>query len=105
MRSARLCEAWLAGRLLALSCCRTRTHTCAHAERLVPRSGSGVHKDPLATSAWNTLAHGRKWWVLLDPTIEKDIVKPTHQMVDDQAFTWFGTVLPRLIQSGVPVRV
>ena len=39
------------------------------------RSGSSVHIDPLATSAWNTVLVGRKRWVLFPPETPKSIAK------------------------------
>lgn len=41
-------------------------------------------------------------WVLFEPTIPKEVVKPEDLPDDQEAFTWFGTVLPRLIQQGIP---
>jgi hypothetical protein len=39
------------------------------------RSGSSVHIDPLATSAWNTVLVGRKRWVLFPPETPKSVAK------------------------------
>ena len=39
------------------------------------RSGSCVHLDPLATSAWNTIIRGSKRWVLFPPGTPKRVAK------------------------------
>ena len=48
------------------------------------RSGTCVHIDPLATSAWNTLIEGQKRWVLFPPYLTKDIVKGKGLIRDDE---------------------
>jgi hypothetical protein len=40
------------------------------------RSGSSIHIDPLATSAWNSVISGRKRWVCFPPGTPKSAVKP-----------------------------
>lgn len=44
------------------------------------RSGTCVHTDPLATSAWNTVVHGKKLWVLFPPGTPKAVVKAKQQV-------------------------
>lgn len=66
------------------------------------RSGTCVHIDPLATSAWNTLIVGKKRWVLFPPHVPKSVVKGTKQIYkgeDDEAIHYFTTILPRIKQA------
>ena len=74
------------------------------------RSGTGVHIDPLGTSAWNTLVRGRKRWVLFPPGIPKEVVKGRKfikQGEDDEAIDYFTSILPRIKESqkgsGLPI--
>lgn len=63
------------------------------------RSGTTVHIDPLATSAWNTLVHGVKRWVLFPPHVPKKVVKGRALILpgeDDEAIHYFTTILPRM---------
>ena len=64
-------------------------------------SGSGIHIDPLGTSAWNMLMSGHKRWVLFAPEVSAELVKPPRGM-GREAVTWFAKMLPRLRQQGVP---
>ena len=45
------------------------------------RSGSTFHKDPNATSAWNAVIRGSKYWVMFPPSI----IPPGVFMSDDQS--------------------
>ena len=63
------------------------------------RSGTCVHIDPLATSAWNTLIYGKKRWVLFPPNVPKRIVKGKDYIrkgEDDEAIHYFMYILPRI---------
>lgn len=65
------------------------------------RSGTCVHIDPLATSAWNTLLYGRKRWVLFPPCFTRPEVKGRELVdkaagEDDEAIDYFTYILPRV---------
>ena len=63
------------------------------------RSGTCVHIDPLATSAWNTLIRGKKRWVLFPPNVPKHIAKGrgyVRKGEDDEAIHYFMYILPRI---------
>jgi histone arginine demethylase JMJD6 len=70
------------------------------------RSGTTVHIDPLATSAWNTLIVGRKRWVLFPPHLPKGVVKGRGLVrgnEDDESVHYFTTILPRIKQKALDV--
>lgn len=63
------------------------------------RSGTTIHIDPLNTSAWNTLIHGVKRWVLFPPHLPKDVVRGRGLVLkgeDDEAVHYFTVILPRI---------
>ena len=60
------------------------------------RSGTVIHTDPFATSAWNTLLVGKKHWIILPPDTPKEVIKPEGYKESDGAVCWMKHVLPKV---------
>ncbi|RUS24789.1 hypothetical protein BC938DRAFT_473068 [Jimgerdemannia flammicorona] len=62
------------------------------------RSGTGIHIDPLGTSAWNALLTGHKRWCMFPPTCPRGLADPPMKSWDREAVSWFTHVFPRFLK-------
>ncbi|KAJ1972004.1 hypothetical protein H4R34_005553 [Dimargaris verticillata] len=62
------------------------------------RSGTGIHLDPLGTSAWNALVVGHKRWALFPPSTPRALVDPPMKPFDREAASWFYHAFPQFRQ-------
>eukprot|EP00030_Apusomonadida_sp_AF-17_P002464 a339756_108.p1 GENE.a339756_108~~a339756_108.p1 ORF type:complete len:410 (+),score=162.32 a339756_108:177-1232(+) len=65
------------------------------------RSGTVMHQDPMGTSAWNTLTHGHKRWIMFPPHIKKSSFHPKNLRTEENlnnVIYWYKDVYPYCVK-------
>ena len=70
------------------------------------RSGTGIHIDPMGTSAWNALVQGTKLWAMFPPNTPKEMIKIPKDAPEGklrhEAVRWFQNVYRKAVSSSWP---
>ena len=68
------------------------------------RSGTGMHVDPLWTSAWVTVLQGRKRWLLFPPDTPHDMIGMIDGMPQIPSSIWFRDYYDMVTSDSWPSR-
>lgn len=67
-----------------------------------PRSGTGLHVDPLWTNAWVTVLQGRKRWLLFPPGTPSELIGMIGDKPQIPSSIWFADYYDKVTSSSWP---